>query len=82
MRGWQSTIRELIHRKELVAGGLSGYATSEFEKAAERVRDIDADWNEVEDEAINHSLGSWSIFTEPFKQLPQVCLLHLLQRKM
>ncbi len=71
MRGWQRAAREFEHRKEFVAGGMAGYATSEYKKAAEKVGDLDADWNEVEDQVLYRS-NSWNILNEPLKQLPQV----------
>ena len=72
MRGWQSSVKDLAHRKEFVAGGLAAYAISEFKKAAEMVGDLDGDWMELEDQVLRRS-SSWSyILKEPLKQLPQV----------
>lgn len=51
MRWWQDAVQNSTYRKELVAGGLAGYATSEFKRAAERVGDQDTDWREVEEQA-------------------------------
>ena len=72
MRGWQSAVRDGGHRQEFVAGGLAGYATSQFKKAAEKVGDLDGDWNEVEEQVLHHS-SSWNVLKEPLKQLPQAC---------
>ncbi|PIL27886.1 ATP-binding cassette transporter [Ganoderma sinense ZZ0214-1] len=71
MRGWQRTVRDIGHRKEFVAGGLAGYATSEFKKAAEKVGDMDGDWMELEEQALYRS-NHWNILSEPLKQLPQI----------
>ena len=72
MRGWQSAVRDESHRPEFVAGGRAGYAMSEFKKAAEKVGDLDGDWNEIEDQVL-YQPSNWSILKEPLKQLPQVC---------
>ncbi|EJF56134.1 HlyB/MsbA family ABC transporter [Dichomitus squalens LYAD-421 SS1] len=71
MQGWKKAVRDLLHRKEFVAGGLAGYATAEFQKAAERVGDMDADWNEVEDQILNRS-SAWTMLKEPLTHLPQI----------
>ncbi|KAI1785736.1 HlyB/MsbA family ABC transporter [Ganoderma leucocontextum] len=71
MRGWLSAARDLGHRQEFVAGGLAGYATAEFKKAAESLGDLDADWNEVEGQVLYQS-SNWNILQEPLKQLPQI----------
>ena len=76
MRGWQLSVKDLAHRKEFVAGGLAGYAISEFKKAAEMVGDLDGDWNEVENQVL-HRTSNWTILKEPLKQLQQVSVFLL-----
>ena len=71
MRGWKEVVRDQLHRKEFIAGGLAAYATAEFKKAAERVGDLDADWFEVKDQILHRS-GRWGFLREPLHQLPQV----------
>ena len=70
MRGWQQTIRDFIHQKEFVAGGLAGYAISEFQDAAKHVGDLDADWHEVEERVLCPFSG-WTVLAESFKHIPQ-----------
>ena len=76
MRGWQISVKDMGHRQEFVAGGLAGYATSEFKKASEMVGDLDGDWNEVENQVL-HRPSNWTILNEPLKQLPQVSVFPL-----
>lgn len=80
MRGWQSIVQDFVYRQELVAGGLAGYATSEFKRAADRIGDLDGDWHEVEDQVMHRdsSTVTRNIFTESLKQLPQARLFKLL----
>ena len=71
MRGWKQTVRDVTHRKEFIAGGLANYATAEFKKAADRVGEMDADWNEVREQILSRS-SPWGILKEPLAHLPQV----------
>ena len=71
MRGWKQTVRDVTHRKEFIAGGLANYATAEFKKAADRVGEMDADWNEVREQMLSRP-SHWGILKQPLAHLPQV----------
>ncbi|RPD56246.1 P-loop containing nucleoside triphosphate hydrolase protein [Lentinus tigrinus ALCF2SS1-7] len=71
MCGWKKAIRQEKHRKEIVAGNLVGYATSEFKAVTDRLGDDNRTWYEVSRSQDAH-INAWTIVKDVFAHLPQI----------
>ncbi|KAI0757787.1 HlyB/MsbA family ABC transporter [Daedaleopsis nitida] len=77
MLGWKAAIKQQKHRKEIVAGNLTEYATQQYQEATERVGDDDTNWTEV---LWSTRSDWWGDFQEVLTHLPQVVFtLHAIQ---
>ncbi|KAM5543268.1 hypothetical protein V8D89_003142 [Ganoderma adspersum] len=73
MQGWRRVVGDVSHRKEVVAGNLGEYASSEFKKASDRVGDKAGDFKERQRwEHVRQSFGLWSLFEDPFQYIPHI----------
>ncbi|KAI0716191.1 P-loop containing nucleoside triphosphate hydrolase protein [Cerioporus squamosus] len=71
MCGWKKAVKQEKHRKELVAGNLGEYATSEFKAVTETLGDDDRTWNEIV-WTKDSTLSAWGIVKDVFAHLPQI----------
>ncbi|KAI0363046.1 P-loop containing nucleoside triphosphate hydrolase protein [Pilatotrama ljubarskyi] len=74
LHGWLRAMKEVTHRKEIVAGNLAEYAVSEYESASERVGDGDTEFKEWQLGGITgrNRLSLYSLLQYPLRELPQV----------
>ncbi|KAI0716185.1 P-loop containing nucleoside triphosphate hydrolase protein [Cerioporus squamosus] len=71
MCGWKKAVKEEKHRKELVAGNLAEYATSEFKAITEKLGDDDRTWYEISwTKAAN--VSAWGVVKGVLAHLPQI----------
>ncbi|KAI0353204.1 P-loop containing nucleoside triphosphate hydrolase protein [Trametes cingulata] len=74
LHGWLRAVKDVKHRKELVAGNLAEYAVNEFETASERVGDADADFKNWQFYGATgrNNLSFRSLLQYPLRELPQI----------
>ncbi|OJA13412.1 hypothetical protein AZE42_05944 [Rhizopogon vesiculosus] len=73
MQGLKHLVNDPPHRKELVAGNLDEYVTTQFCEASQRVGDDAGDFHELSRaHSIKDSLSIASILREPLRELPQI----------
>ncbi|TFK83989.1 P-loop containing nucleoside triphosphate hydrolase protein [Polyporus arcularius HHB13444] len=71
MCGWRKAVKQEKHRKELVAGNLAEYATSEFKAVTDRLGDDDQTWYEIV-WSKDANVSAWSVVKDVFAHLPQI----------
>ncbi|EGO19480.1 hypothetical protein SERLADRAFT_453452 [Serpula lacrymans var. lacrymans S7.9] len=73
MQGLKQVINDASHRKEVVAGNMSEYMTSQFRDSTSRVGDDAGDFHEMRRlYAVRDRLTFASILKEPLRELPQI----------
>ncbi|PIL33930.1 ATP-binding cassette transporter [Ganoderma sinense ZZ0214-1] len=73
MQGWRRVVSDAAHRKEIVAGNLGEYASSEFKKASDKVGDKAGEFREQQRwEAVRQGFSLWTLFEHPFQYVPHI----------
>ncbi|KAI0770942.1 P-loop containing nucleoside triphosphate hydrolase protein [Trametes elegans] len=73
LHGWQRTVNETSHRKELVAGNLAEYAIAQCERALSRVGNADGDFTQWRQHGtLRNRFYVWSLLKFPLRELPQI----------
>ncbi|KAI0644257.1 P-loop containing nucleoside triphosphate hydrolase protein [Trametes meyenii] len=73
MKGLQRLVHDMTHRKELLAGNLSEYAVSEYERALHRLGDTDGPLNYWQNYGrLRKSFSFFALLQHPLRELPQI----------